>query len=243
VTRRAERPERSPEELAARRSILRQSLSIAVAVSPFGVAFGVACADAGLSAWQATGFSTLVFSGGSQFAAVKVLADGGSPAAAIAAAALLSVRLMAYGVVMAPALSGPLWWRMLASQFMIDETMAVGSAQTRASLQRFGYLACGAILFTLWNISTVIGAVVVSSAGDLVETLGIDGTIPASFLALLWPRLHDRQQRIVAAGGLVIALALVPLVSPGIPILASAGAVALVRLVRPAAPAVEGDAS
>jgi predicted branched-subunit amino acid permease len=74
--------------------------------------------------------------------------------------------------------------------------------------------------------------VVVSSAGDIVEQLGIDGTIPASFLALLWPRLKDPVQRIVALGGIVIALVLVPLVSPGIPILASAGAILLTRLIR-----------
>lgn len=224
--------ERPADETAARKAIVRQSFSIALAVSPFGVAFGVACADAGLSPIEATGFSSLLFTGGSQFAAVKVLGDGGSAGAAIAAAVLLGIRSMAYGVVMAPALTGPLWWRALASHFMIDETMAVGSAQSRSSLQRYGYLACGVILFTLWNISTIVGAVVVSSAGDIVEQLGIDGTIPASFLALLWPRLKDPAQRVVALGGVVVALGLVPFLSPGLPILASAGAILLTRLVR-----------
>jgi predicted branched-subunit amino acid permease len=232
VTERETAADHTVEERTARRAIVRQSLSIALAVSPFGMAFGVACAGADLSPWEATGFSTLMFTGGSQFAAVKVLSDGGSVGAAIAAAVLLSLRFVAYGVVMAPALTGPLWWRALASHFMIDESMAVASAQTKKSLQRFGYLTCGASIFVLWNLSTFIGAVVVSSAGDIVERFGIDGTIPASFLALLWPRLRDRVQRLVALGGIVIALVLVPFVSPGIPILASAGALLLTRLIH-----------
>ena len=56
---------------------------------------------------------------------------------------------------------------------------------------------------------TVLGASVLSSSEDLIDDLGIDATIPAAFLALLWPRLTHREQRIIAAGGAAIALALV----------------------------------
>lgn len=209
----------------ARQTIRRQAVSIALAVIPFGIAFGVACAQAGLGVAEAAGFSTLVFTGGSQFAAVRVLADGGTAAAALGAGLLLSIRSLAYGVVMTPAFADkPRWWRALAAQWMIDETMAIGSAQRDPADQRYGYLLTGALLFTTWNISTIAGTFV-SEAGDLVTRYGIDATIPAAFLALVWPRLRDPAQRPVIAGGVVISLLLVPFAPPGIPIVAAAAAI------------------
>ena len=77
---------------------------------PFGVAFGIASADAGLTAWQASAFSLLVFAGSAQFAAVEVIGDGGSALATITAGLVLNLRSLALGVAMTPALTGP-WWK------------------------------------------------------------------------------------------------------------------------------------
>ncbi len=217
------------DQRQARREILRQALSISLAVSPFAVAFGVVAADAGLSVWQAIGFSSLVFSGSAQFAAVSVLADGGTAVAAVTSGLLLNLRSVAFGVAMASALKGPIWWRALASQLMIDESTAVGSVQPTDELRRYGYLAGGIGVFVLWNLFTILGVSVLSSSEELIEDLGIDATIPAAFLALLWPRLQSAEQRRIAVVGAGIALALVPVSPAGVPIIAAAGAVVLAR--------------
>lgn len=209
---------------ADRRAIRRRAMSIAVALVPFGVAFGISCSDAGLSTWHAAGFSALVFTGGSQFAAVGVLRDGGTPLFAIASALLLGLRSLAYGVVMTPHLPGPRWKRALDSQLMIDEAVAVGLGASDRSNTRYGFRWGGGAVFVLWNVSTVVGSLIGSNAGDLIETWGIDAAIPASFLALLWPRLLKETQRRIAVLGALIALALVPLAPPGIPILAAGAA-------------------
>jgi predicted branched-subunit amino acid permease len=214
---------------AERREIHRQALSIALAVSPFGVAFGVVCAEAGLSVWQALGFSTLVFSGSAQFAAVSVLADGGAAVAAVTAGLLLNLRSLAFGVAMAGSLRGPVWWRALAAQLMIDESTAVGTVQATDALKRYGYLVGGLGVFVLWNLTTVLGVSVLSSSEELITDLGIDATIPAAFLALLWPRLHDREQCLVAAAGALVAVLLVPVSPAGVPIIAAAAAVILAK--------------
>jgi predicted branched-subunit amino acid permease len=207
----------------------RQALSISLSVMPFGVAFGVSCTEAGLGFGEAMGFSLLVFTGGTQFAAVRVLGDGGTVYAAIAAGWLLAIRSLAYGVVMAPALgTKPRWWRALASQWMIDETMAVGMSQPDRDGQRYGYLLTGVALYTCWNVATAIGALL-SQAGDLVTATGIDATIPAAFLALVWPRLADPAQRWVVVSGAAIATALVPIAPAGIPIIAAAVAIVVAR--------------
>lgn len=209
--------------------IERQALSISLAVAPFGVAFGVAAADAGLSVTETVAYSTVVFSGSAQFAAVGVLGDGGGVLAAVVAGLLLNLRSLAFGVVMAPALRGPLWWRALVSHLMIDEATAVGSAQTDRSRQRYGYLWGGLGVFVCWNAMTAVGVSALSSAGVWIDRLGIDATIPAAFLALVWPRLVDARQRAVALLGGAIAFVLVPVAPAGVPIVASAAAVLVAR--------------
>lgn len=212
-----------------RPAIMRQAASISFAVMPFALAFGVACTEAGLSTLEAMGFSTIVFGGSAQFAAVTVLGDGGAAPAAILAGALLNLRSLAFGVAMAPALKGPAWWRALVSQLMIDESTAVGTVQETRADQRFGYLAGGIGVFVLWNAGTFIGATALDATGDLIETWGIDATIPAAFLALLWPRLDTRPMQLLAVAGAAIAILTAPILPAGIPIIASAAAVGLLQ--------------
>ncbi len=212
-----------------RSTITRQAASICLAVIPFGVAFGVAVRQAGLSALDAAGFSALVFTGSAQFAAVTVLADGGTVAAAVIPGLLLNLRSLAFGLVMAPALQGSLRWRALVSQLMIDETTAVASAQTERRWQRYAFVLTGIMLFTVWNLATLAGATLLGEADDLIRTLGIDATIPAAFLALVWPRLADPTQRLVAAVGVGIALVSAPMLPAGVPVILAAGAAVVAR--------------
>ena len=194
---------------------------MALAVTPFGIAFGVAGAKAGLALWQTSGFSVLVFSGSAQLAAVDIVGRGGAVPSAIAAGLLLNLRSLGFGVAMAPSLSGPWWKRAAWSQLMIDEATAVGSAQSEQRWRRYGFVFAGVVLFLAWNLSTLLGATAFAGAGDLVHRWGIDAAIPAAFLALLWPRLASLDQRVTAVVGGAVALALVPIAPPGVPVIAA----------------------
>jgi predicted branched-subunit amino acid permease len=215
------------DDAARRRAIRRQAASIVAAVAPFGIVFGAAAATAGLDLWQAVGFSSLVFGGSSQFAAVEILGDDGSIASAAIAGLLLNVRSLAFGLIMAPALIGPWWKRAAMSQLMIDESTAVGTAQDELRWRRYGYLVAGVGVFVVWNLTTIVGFAVFSDAGDLITDLGLDAAGPAAFLALLWPRLSSAPQRRTAIAGSLIALVLIPVAPPGVPILASMFGVAV----------------
>ena len=62
--------------------------------------------------------------------------------------------------------------------------------------------------------------------------LGLDVVGPATFLAILWPRLAaSAELRRLAVAGMAIALLATPFFPPGVPVLLSALAV-LVVLVR-----------
>ena len=218
-----------PPSDALRRSIRAQAISIGLAIAPFGLAFGALCAESGIGVWEALGFSSIVFGGSSQFAAVSVLADDGTIIAAITAGLLLNLRSLAFGVSMGPSLNGRFLWRAGISQLMIDESTAIGSAQDTHELRRYGYMWGGLSVFVLWNTTTLIGVSVLSDAEALITDLGIDATIPAAFLGLIWNKLEDGVHRTIALLGSLLALILIPFTPAGIPIIAAASSIFYVR--------------
>jgi len=211
--------ERSPEDRAA----FRTGLSVALAVSAYGISFGALSVAAGLDVWQTCVLSLLMFSGGSQFAVIGVIASGGVAAgpAAIAASALLGSRNGLYAIRMAPII-GPGFFRRLAAAWLtIDESTAVATAQPTIRSQRIGFWVTGVGIFVGWNIMTLVGALIGDLLGD-VRQYGLDAAAAAAFLGLLWPRLKELQPVIVAIAAAVVATVLTPALPPGLPILAAA---------------------
>lgn len=213
----------------ARRRIVLRALSVALAASPFAVAFGAIASASGLTLAETIGFSTFVFTGSAQFAAVAILADGGAIAAAVSTGLLLNLRSLAFGILLVPDLRGPVWWRALVSQLVIDESTAIATVEDDSASRRWGFLAGGIAVFVLWNLSTILGAVLVPTGGDAIQRYGLDATIPAAFLGLLWPRLTDQTQRRVAITGAAVALAVTPFTPPGIAIVIAIVAVLVGR--------------
>jgi 4-azaleucine resistance transporter AzlC len=202
------------------RAAIAASTALAAAVGVFGISFGVGAVDAGASVWQACAMSLLVFTGGSQFAAVGVIAAGGSPATAAANAFLLAARLTAYGFVVAPVLSRRRALRVAEAHVVIDETTAMARAQEDPVLAHRAFLVTGVCVFALWNLGTLVGAVAGGSLGDPAD-FGLDAMFPAAFLALLAPQLRQPGAPRAAIAGALIALVLIPFTPVGIPVLAA----------------------
>lgn len=202
---------------------VRAALGVGVAVSAYGLSFGALAVASGLDVWQACVLSLFMFSGGSQFALVGVLASGGAAAgpAAIAGATLLGVRNGLYSMRMSPIVGGPWWRRLLAAQWTIDESTAVATAQPTLRGQRIGFWVTGVVIYVGWNLTTLLGALLGDLLGD-VRMFGLDAAAAAAFLGLLWPRLTARQPVAVAVAAAVVAAALVPWLPPGLPVLAAA---------------------
>ncbi|HET7475313.1 MAG TPA: AzlC family ABC transporter permease [Dermatophilaceae bacterium] len=204
-----------------RREVLRQSLSVGLATGAYGASFGALSVAAGLSVWQTVALSALLFSGGSQFAVVGILAAGGSGAAAVATSTLLGVRNGLYSLQVARILHVRGLRRAAAAQLTIDESTAVAVAQPEPPASRLGFWATGASVFVLWNLSTLGGAVVGDALGD-PKRYGLDAAAAAAFCALLWPRLRSGEARAVAVAAVVVALALAPFTPAGVPVLVAA---------------------
>ena len=195
------------------------------AVVAFGLTFGVLAREAGFDALAVATFSATTFAGSAQFAAVSVLGDGGTLAAAITAAVLLNTRYAPIGISVAPAMTGPAWKRLLQAQLVVDESWAVSHlGGGRYDVSRI--LGAGLVLFPSWVLSSTAGPFAYDVIGDPAD-LGLDAAFPALFLALLAGQVRDRTGAVAAALGAAIALALVPFVPVGLPIVA-AGAACLI---------------
>jgi predicted branched-subunit amino acid permease len=192
-------------------------------VSAYGISFGALATASGLDVWQSCVLSLFMFSGGSQFAVIGVLATGGVAAgpAAIAGASLLGVRNALYAMRMGPIVGGPWWRRVLAAHWTIDETTAVSTGQRTLRGQRIGFWVTGAVIFTGWNLMTLLGALLGNLIAD-VRMFGLDAAAAAAFLGLLWPRLTARQPVAVAAGAAIVAAVLIPWLPAGLPVLLAA---------------------
>ena len=208
---------------AESRRAWRQGLSVALATSAYGVSFGALAVAAGLDIWQTCVMSLVMFTGGSQFAFVGVIAAGGLPAApaAIASASLLGVRNIAYGMRMSPVIGAGFWRRAAAAMFTIDESTAVSLAQTTRRARTLGFWVTGIAIYIGWNLSTLGGALLGDVLGD-PKAYGLDAAAAAAFLALLWPRLRHRQPIAVGIAAAVVATMLTPALMPGIPVLVAA---------------------
>jgi predicted branched-subunit amino acid permease len=204
------------------RATASQSLSVSFTVGLYGTAFGAASIAAGFSVLQTCLLSLLAFSGASQFAVVGVMGAGGTAIAGIATAALLGVRNMLYALRMAPLLRVSGFKKVIAAQVTIDESTGVALSQEKLGTEAMkqGFWLTGFGVYIFWNIFTLLGALGAKAMGN-PSAWGLDAAVPAAFLGLVWPRLTNKLERALAVCALVLAVLLSPVLSAGLPIIAT----------------------
>ena len=198
------------------------SIGVGVAVGLYGISFGALSSAAGLDIWQTMALSLLMFSGGSQFAFVGVIASGGlsSIPGAITSAWLLGVRNGFYAIRMAPLIQARGLKRLVAAELTIDESTAVALSRETDDEMRRGFWWTGAAVYIFWNLLTLLGAILGKTLGD-PSRWGLDAAAAAAFVGLVWPRLVDLASRSTASVAIVVAVVASPFVPAGVPVLLS----------------------
>ncbi|QIK76486.1 AzlC family ABC transporter permease [Nocardioides piscis] len=215
------------------RTTFRRGLRLGV---PFGaisfllsLSFAVLARQAGFSTTQAIVTCAIVFAGSAQFAMLAVVVAGGGIPAALTAASLMNSRFLAMGVALAPSLPGGPLKRALQGQAVVDSSWALAN-RGDGTFDRWLLFGTTLPQYVTWTLGAVVGAVFGDALGD-THRFGLDAIYPTFFLSILVAELRVPEARWAAVGGGLVALALVPLTPPGIPILA-ASAVALLGLTR-----------
>lgn len=202
--------------------------SVAAATGLYGVSFGALAVTAGLDRVQTQALSTIMFTGGSQFAFIGTMGGGGSTA--LAAASLLGVRNAVYGAQLNSVFAPRGLLKPLMAHLTIDESFATAMAQDDDSERRLGFWSAGIGVFALWNLFTFLGAWAGAAMGD-PRVWGLDGAAVAAFLGLLWPRLRSRDSAALAVVCALVTVLAVPFAPPGVPLLL-AGLIAVLLQTR-----------
>jgi predicted branched-subunit amino acid permease len=223
-----ERGERDRVHVDRLRAGIRRGIPFGLAVFAIAISFGVLARPV-MGAIAPIVMSIIVFSGAAQFGSLAVIAAGGGYGAAIAAGVLLNARYLAMGVALAPSLHGRALSRAAFAMTTVDASWAAASSGD-GTFDPWYMAGASAPQYVGWVLGTVIGVLLGPAFGD-PRKFGLDALFPAFFVALLFEEVRGRRRVAAAIGGAAIALALTPLLPPGVPILAAGvAAVAASRL-------------
>jgi predicted branched-subunit amino acid permease len=123
---------------------------------------------------------------------------------------------------MAPVLKVKGLRKIFAAHVTIDEStgVSIGQEDRGSDAMKQGFWLTGIGVYIFWNFFTVVGALGAQAMGD-PSAWGLDAAVPAAFLGLVWPRLHGRFEQSLALLSAALAIVLTPLLSAGLPIIAT----------------------
>jgi predicted branched-subunit amino acid permease len=146
---------------------------------PFGIGFGVAAAQKGLSAFEVALMSVTVFAGTSQMVALDLWTHP-LPLLALAASVLVAnLRYFVMGAALQPHLPRLPWYVQPAIWHVtVDQNWAVNIAEYRRGRGDLGkFLGGGSVMVLIWSASTLLGhlaAAGVLSDPTAARRLGLD---------------------------------------------------------------------
>ncbi|MBT9371005.1 AzlC family ABC transporter permease [Rhizobium sp. CSW-27] len=166
---------------------VRAGLVVALSTAPFGLLFGAVAVDGGVSPFEATMMSGIIFAGASQLVGVKLFGAHVPAWLVVLSVFAVNFRHILYSAALTPHLAG----KSLPAKagiffFLTDPQFAEAMKRVDRSgrLETGWYLGVAAIIYVLWVASSALGALFGSLIGDPVA-LGVDVLLPVYFLGLV----------------------------------------------------------
>lgn len=191
---------------------LRHALPLVVVVVPFAALFGLLASEAGLRLHEILLFSTVVFAGASQFAALQMLQDQVPLLIILVTALAINLRMLMYSVALTPYLGGAdLRARALVAFFLVDQSfaLAVAEYEKRPEMsqdERLSYFfGTVAPIMVTWLAAIIAGALL---GRAIPPEYGLDFALPITFLALAGPMLRSVPHVFACVVSVAVTLAL-----------------------------------
>ncbi len=193
----------------------RASLPFAVVVIPFGMLFGVVATEAGLHVWETMVFTTAVFAGASQFAAIQTMQEHAPTAIVLATALAVNLRMVMYSVALAPHYGGASrTTRAVMSYFLVDQTFATASVEFErnpnlTTPEKVAFFF-GSVMpvAPLWFAASLAGAMI---GRAVPPEWALDFALPITFLAMVAPMLRSLPHIVAAGLSIILSLLLAPM--------------------------------
>jgi predicted branched-subunit amino acid permease len=170
---------------------------LAPAITPLGIALGVALGSMSTPTWVTWLSAPLMVAGASQLVLFSQIDDGSSLLLAALASIVLNARFIVYGAALSDRFTArqPRWFRLLGPHYIVDQTYAMTvsdiSDDDDADDFRGYFVTAGTVLWVAWTCSVGVGLLV----GPVVPSqIPLEFVLPASFLALVVPGLGNRSE-------------------------------------------------
>lgn len=179
-----------------------------VGTVPFGLVTGVAAIAAGLTPLQGVAISVLAFSGIAQLVAMQLIAVGSPLVLTVAAATVVSLRLLMYSAALAPHLAHlDRRWRLLLAYLMTDQSFAstvrrYGEPGDRAH-KHWHFLGSCSMLWFTWQAAVVAGVI---AGSGVPASWSLDFVVVLTFVALMVPVVKTRADLAAAVVAAVVAM-------------------------------------
>lgn len=213
-----------PVDIAA---LFAATLAVGITVSAIMIDIGTPSAVVLLASLSA-------FSGSGELAYAAVILSGGSPAAGLVSALLVSSRFGLLAMSIASLWPMPVWERMAAMQISGEPAVAAAITAKDPATARRLYWQIALAMAGGWVVGSAIGVLVGSAIGD-TRAIGLDAVFPAVLLGTVAAALRSRDSAVAVVLGGLLAVALVPIAPAGIPFLLASLA-ALVAAKVPSGP-------
>ena len=198
-------------------------LPVSVFVLPFGIAYGAAAIDAGMTIDQAMVASLVMFAGASQFAALDLWQTPLPLLSLMLVVLAVNARHLILGAAISPYVN-PLpahhWFgalMLLSDVNFADSYKAMKDGERDAA----HILGGGLMLWCVWAIATAIGVFAGSALGNL-ERFGVDVVMAAFFGALTLGMVPNLRRAIPVVVACVVAVVTLPILPTGWNIIAAA---------------------
>jgi len=193
------------------------AFGIAVSGVGFGLFYGLAARQAGLSVVEVGAMSAIAFGGGAQFAALGYIAVGAPWASIILVTAFINSRHLLYSAALSPFTAGlRLRTRVLMAFVLTDEAFALGISHFRriGRVDMVGYWI-GAVAgdYIPWVAASIVGAALAGSIAD-PAVFGLDVIFPAAMAGLAVGLVTGRRDLVAALTGAVVGVAIGLLFEP-----------------------------
>ncbi len=165
---------------------MRRLLPVSLFVIPYGIGFGGAAAEAGLTTGQTIAMSATVFAGAAQFAALDFWPEPDAYLSLVLMALAVNARHTIMGAALAFWLNRLSWpKRLLTCALITDANFADSQRNLNAGENDLGILVGGGlIMWTMWQLGTVIGATAGHAIDDL-DAYGVDVVMVCFFAAVV----------------------------------------------------------
>jgi predicted branched-subunit amino acid permease len=191
------------------------SIPFVMVIAPFGMMFGLAGTEAGLTLLQVMGFSVIVIAGVAQFAALHLMVENSPIFIVVFTALAVNLRMAMYSASLYPHLSGlKLWKRALVSYMILDQSYITSilhfekEPEASTTIKFAFFMGTVTPIWPLWYLGTYLGATI---GAQIPSQYALDFVLHLAFLAMVATTLRTRAQVVAALTSVLLSLVLIKL--------------------------------